>query len=49
MTGEITLRGRVMMVNPQGGGWGIELEALIFFTAVALAVLGGGRWGVMPD
>ena len=45
----LTLRGRVMMVNPQAGGWGIELEALIFFTALALAVLGGGRWGVMPD
>ena len=45
----LALRGRVLMVNPQGGGWGIELEALLLLTAVALAAMGGGRWGVVPD
>lgn len=45
----LVLRGRLLVVNPQGGGWGIELEALIFFVAVALAVMGGGRIGLVPD
>jgi len=45
----LALRGRVLTINPQGGGWAIELEAMIFFTAIALAVMGGGRVGLMPD
>jgi putative oxidoreductase len=45
----IALRGRVFTVSPQGGGWGAELEGLILFVAVALAVMGGGRWAVVPD
>lgn len=45
----LVLKGRLLMINPQGGGWGVELEALIFFVALALAVMGGGRVGVVPD
>jgi putative oxidoreductase len=45
----LVLRGRILMVNPQGGGWGIELEALILFVALALALMGGGRIAVVPD
>jgi putative oxidoreductase len=45
----LVLRGRVMMINPQGGGWGIELEALLLLSAVAVALMGSGRWAVRPD
>jgi putative oxidoreductase len=45
----LVLQGRVFSVNAQGGGWGIELEALIFFVAMGLGVMGGGRWAVVPD
>lgn len=45
----LVLRGRILIVNPQGGGWGIELEALILFVALALALMGGGRIAVVPD
>ena len=30
-----------------GGGWGVELQALYFFGALAIAVLGTGRYAVM--
>jgi putative oxidoreductase len=42
----LVLRQRVMTINPQGGGWAIELEALIFFTAIAVALAGGGRYAI---
>jgi putative oxidoreductase len=28
------------------GGWAIELQAMYFFTAIAIALLGPGRWSV---
>jgi putative oxidoreductase len=31
----------------KGGAWGIELQALYFFGALALALLGTGRYAVM--
>ena len=49
MAATLALRGRVLMINPQGGGWAVELEAMIFFTAIALAVMGGGRIGLVSD
>lgn len=30
----------------QGGGWGVELQALYFFGAVAVALLGAGAYSV---
>jgi putative oxidoreductase len=36
---------QIFTVN-QGGGWGIEIEALILFTSLALAIAGGGRYAV---
>jgi putative oxidoreductase len=30
----------------QTGGWAIELQAMFLFTAVALALLGPGRYGI---
>ena len=38
----MVLRPRVLTVNPMGGGWAIELEALILFSALALAFAGPG-------
>jgi len=30
-----------------GGGWGIEIEAMILFDALVLALTGGGRYALM--
>jgi len=39
-------RNDVFKVNPMGGGWAIELEALILIAALALALTGGGRYAL---
>lgn len=36
---------RMFMVNP-GGGWGIELDAFYFFTALSLFFIGAGKYSV---
>ena len=33
-------------VNPAGGSWAIEVEALFLIMAVTLALAGGGRYGL---
>ena len=43
----LVLRHQLFALSPTaGGGWAIELQALILFAAVAVALLGGGRYGV---
>ena len=42
----LVLRPRLFAINPMGGGWAIELEALILAVAVALCFAGGGRYRV---
>lgn len=37
--------GQVFLLNDQGG-WAIELQALMLFTAVGLVLTGPGRYGV---
>lgn len=37
--------GEIMALNGQGG-WAIELQAMFLFTAVAVALLGPGRYAV---
>jgi putative oxidoreductase len=39
-------RGDVSKVNPAGGGWAIELELMYLVAALALALAGGGRYGL---
>ena len=39
-------RGDITKINPMGGGWAIELEALLLIGALALALAGGGRFGL---
>jgi putative oxidoreductase len=39
----LVLRGRIFSVNPQGGGWAIELEMFFLLGGVALFFLGSGR------
>jgi|SRR5687767_4086074 putative oxidoreductase len=39
----LVLRGRILSVNPQGGGWAIELEMFFLLGGVALFFLGSGR------
>ena len=39
-------RGDIAKINPMGGGWAIELEALLLLGALALALAGGGRFGL---
>ena len=38
----LVLRDGVFAIREQGGGWAIELEALFFFGAIAVALLGPG-------
>jgi putative oxidoreductase len=45
----LALREQVFAVKPQGGGWGIELEALIGLAALALFFTGGGKFSVSKD
>ena len=45
----LVLRPRVFMINKSGGGWGIELEALIGLCALAIAIAGSGRFAVLRD
>jgi putative oxidoreductase len=39
-------RADVAKVNPAGGGWAIELELMYLAAALALALAGGGRYGL---
>ena len=39
-------RGDVAKINPMGGGWAIELELLFLVMAVAIALMGSGRYGI---
>jgi putative oxidoreductase len=45
----LALREQVFAVKPQGGGWGIELEALIGLAALVLFFTGGGKYSVSKD
>jgi putative oxidoreductase len=33
-------------INPAGGGWAIELEALLLTAALTIALAGGGKYGM---
>lgn len=33
----------------QGGGWTLELQGMLFFTAIAIALIGTGRYAVRPS
>lgn len=45
----LVLRDRVFTINPQGGGWAIELEVLIFVAALTTLLAGGGRFALMGN
>ena len=40
----LVLRSRIATTNPATGAWGIEVEALILFGALASFLLGSGRY-----
>ena len=42
----IAHRHQVFSINPAGGGWAIELDALILLGALALFFMGGGKLGI---
>ena len=42
----LVLRERIFSINPQGGGWAIELEMLFLLGGVAIALLGSGRYAL---
>ncbi len=42
----LVLRNQLFAVKGMGGGWGIELEALIFFGGITLFFTGGGKFSV---
>ena len=39
-------RSDVAKINPMGGGWAIELELLYLVMALAVALMGSGRYGI---
>ena len=39
-------RGDVAKINPMGGGWAIELELMFLVAALAIALMGSGRYGI---
>jgi putative oxidoreductase len=45
----LVLRPNLLAIKPQGGGLAVELEGLILFVALALLVMGGGRYALTPD
>jgi putative oxidoreductase len=38
--------GDLSQLNPQTGGWALEVQGMFLFTAIALALLGPGRYSV---
>ena len=42
----LVLRSQVFALKPMGGGWAIELEAIIFFMGVAFFFLGSGKYSL---
>lgn len=44
MAAVLVLRPMLLTVKPSGGGWAVEVEAMIFLTAVAVFLLGSGRF-----
>ena len=42
----LVLRAKLFTINQMGGGWAVELEALILITALTVACLGAGRYAV---
>lgn len=45
----LVLQQKVVAINPSGGGWGVELEALICLSALTIAIAGTGRFAVRPN
>ena len=44
MAAVLVLRPMLFTIRQSGGGWAVELEALILFVAVAVFLLGSGRY-----
>jgi len=42
----LVLRHQAFAVKEAGGGWGIELEAMLLLTSLALFFIGAGKYGV---
>jgi putative oxidoreductase len=40
----LVLRPQILTIRQNGGGWAVELEALILLTALAVLLLGSGRY-----
>lgn len=45
----LVLQPKITEINPGGGGWGIELEALICLSALTIAIAGTGRFALRPN
>ena len=39
-------RADLFTLNPQGGGWTIELQALMLFSAITVMLIGPGKAGI---
>jgi putative oxidoreductase len=45
----LVLGPQILDVRQQGGGWAVELEAMILLTAMSIALMGSGRYAVAPS
>ena len=42
----LVVGGRIFSINPQGGGWAVELEAIILLAALSLFFMGPGKYSI---
>lgn len=45
----VTVLGPAILTVKAGGAWGVEVEAMIFFSALVLVVAGGGRFSAVRE
>ena len=42
----LVMRSQILVVKEMGGGWGVEIEAMLLFISLALFFTGGGKFSV---
>ena len=42
----LVMRSQILVIKEMGGGWGVEIEAMLLFASFALFFTGGGKFSV---
>ena len=42
----LVMRSQILVIKEMGGGWGVEIEAMLLFASLALFFTGGGKFSV---